>query len=339
MKGSIMIFMLFVGFMVIGSFGGIYFNYIGSKQVLTEHISSHLESVAKSRAHHIETFMEMMKVRIIDFSSDGKIKDCLYSLTNNLTGCTHEELNTHLTINKLSVDENLYEVFILDANGKVAATTNLEEEIGADFSKDLIFLRGKEESYVKDISFDDEFNQIGMAVSTPIIRENKFIGVVVNRIKPANLYEILLDRIGLGETGEIYLINNESYMITPSRFLPEEYTFLKLEVDTANSRDCFEDYRTYLVGEKIIEHEEEPPVFEDYRGVKVLGTHAYVPEMNWCLLAEIDETEALGNLRNKLLKTAFMVLIGITVIIAVFIFLSGYLIEKIVKEARKGNRR
>ncbi len=319
MKGSIMVFMLFVGFMVIGSFGGIYFNYTGSKQVLTEQTNDYLETIAKSRANHIEDFLEEHKhmVELLAFSTE-------YSELNEI----------------IKIHPEFYEVFILDENGKVVATSNPEEEIGEDFSGDLFFLNTKEKTYVKDAFYDEEFGKNSIAISTPIFDEAKeFLGIFVVRIEIEELNEITLDRTGLGQTGEIYLINKDGYMITPSRFLPEEYTFLKLEVDTVNSRVCFRHYEKFIVEEKIKEHEEGVEVFLDYRGVKVLGTHAYVSEMKWCLLAEIDETEALGELRNKLLKTMFISLIGILVIIGVFILLSGYLIKKIVKEARKSNRR
>lgn len=54
--------------------------------------------------------------------------------------------------------------------------------------------------------------------------------------------------------------------------------------------------------------------------------------MQWCLLAEINEAEALGELRNKLLES---VLISILVIMMVFIRLSSHFIRKIVEQARK----
>ncbi|GAH54404.1 unnamed protein product, partial [marine sediment metagenome] len=67
---------------------------------------------------------------------------------------------------------------------------------------------------------------------------------------------------------------------------------LKLKVDTENTRKCFEDLRGF--GTKP--HEHEPLLFTDYRGVKALGTHDHIHEMQWCLCAEMDEKEALAPL-------------------------------------------
>lgn len=321
MRGSILIFILFVGFMIIGSFGGIYFNYIGSKQVLTEQTNEYFGTIAQSRANHVGEFLEEHKhmVELLAFSAE-------YSELDEL----------------IKIHSEFYEVFILDKNGKVVATTNPEEEIGEDFSKDLVFLNAKKELYIKDAFYDEEFGKNAIAISTPIFNETKeFSGVFVARMEMSELNEITTDRTGLGETGEIYLINKDGYMISHSRFLSEEHTFLKLKVDTENSRACFEALAKYYRKDlkEVEEHEEKILVFEDYREINVLGTHAHISEMRWCLLAEIGEAEALGELRDKLLKTAFIVLIGIVVVMGVFILLSGYLIEKIIKEAKKDKKK
>ncbi len=85
-----------------------------------------------------------------------------------------------------------------------------------------------------------------------------------------------------------------------------------------------------MEGMNTIEHIGHEPVivFEDYRGKEVLGTHVYLPEMRWCLLAEIDEAEALGELKIQLFKSAIFSLI----IMIFFIFLAEYLIRGIVKQ-------
>ena len=274
MKPKTAIFLLFVGFMIIGSFGGMFYYYLEVKDVLEYQASDFLHAIAHSRAIHLETFLEGEEKRVIDFSSDGKIKDCLYSLTNNLDGCTYEELNNHLVINKLPTDENLYDIHILDTNGKIVGTTNPDEEAGEDFSKDLAFLEGKNVPYIKDIFYDEEFDRLGLSVSAPIMREDKFIGVMINKIKPDGLYKILLDRIGLGETGEIYLVNKEGYMISPGRF--EETVTLDRKIETENSKECLED----LMDGEERDEEINVRIFEGYKGGKTIGTDEPIYKMN-----------------------------------------------------------
>ncbi len=303
MKIAVIIFILFVQFMIIGSFGGLHSYYLSSKQVLTEQTNEYLEAIAQSRANHIEDFLEEHKhmVELLAFSTE-------YSELNEI----------------IKIHPEFYEVFILNKNGRLAGTTNPEEEIGTDFSKDLLFLNAKEKVYIKDAFYDEEFGKNSIAISAPIFDEaEKLSGVFIVRMETEELDKITLDRTGLGQTGEIYLINEHRYMITSSKFFPAEMTFLKLEVDTEGSNHCFE-------------HGEEGHItfiYPDYRGVEVLGAHATIKEMKWCLLAEIDETEALSELRDKLIISAFVISIIILIIIVFFIFLSGSFIKRLVEQA------
>ena len=307
-KTSVMIFVLFVGFMVIGSFGGIYASYLSAKNVLVEQTNEYFETIAVSKAHHINDFLEE--------------HEHMVELLAFLTG--DSELNEIIRIHP-----EFYEVFILDKNGKVAATTNPEEEIGTDFSEDLFFLNGKEKSYIKDVYYDEEFEREAIGISSPIFDETKqLLGVFVAKMGIDELSELTLDRTGLGDTGEIYLINKDSYMITPSRFFPEKMTLLKQKVDTVNARNCLE-----MEEKESMEHvgHEGVEVFTDYRGKDVLGTHVPIPEMQWCLLVEIDEAEALGLLKSELLKSALLTAIATSIMMVFFIFLSDYFIRRAVE--------
>ncbi len=299
MKIGITIFIFFLAFMIIGSFGGIHSYYLATKDILAKRINNHLQSVVQSRANHIEDFLEEHKHMV--------------------------ELLAYLTkdsdINKIiQIHPEFYEVFVLDENGKVTATTNPKEEIGTDFSKELFFLNGKERTYIQDAFYDEEFGINSIAISSPAFNG----GVFVTRMATQVLDGITLNRTGLEQTGEVYLVNRNDYMLTSSRFL--EDTFLKQKIGTLALRHCFEEHaqKEHLMAR----------VYEDYRGKTVLGSHVGIPEMRWCLVAEIDEAEAIGKLNNELLKSALIILIIISVIMIFFIFLSDYFIRGIVKQAK-----
>jgi len=74
----------------------------------------------------------------------------------------------------------------------------------------------------------------------------------------------------LGETGEIYLVNKDKYMISPSRF--KEDVTLKQEVDTVNVEKC-----VMHKDKKHISEVKEVTILSDYRGITVPGTHEYIP--------------------------------------------------------------
>jgi len=107
-------------------------------------------------------------------------------------------------------------------------------------------------------------------------------------------------------------------MISPSRF--KEDVILKQKVDTINAKNCLEHKgREHILGRKKI------AVFPDYRGVNVLGTHVYIPEMRWGLLAEISEKEVLAPLGR--IRLIFLLILIVVPIVA---YLIGVFVARIV---------
>ncbi|MBE7530347.1 MAG: GAF domain-containing protein [Ardenticatenaceae bacterium] len=109
------------------------------------------------------------------------------------------------------------------------------------------------------------------------------IGVLAGRLDLTTLGDIMLERTGLGETGETYLVSAESnYLLTPSRFeedgYPQERAYHSIGIDEAlagNSGDG---------------------LYPGYRrpGVPVLGVYRWLPDLQVALLAEIAVEEAFA---------------------------------------------
>lgn len=131
-------------------------------------------------------------------------------------------------------------------------------------------------------------------------------GCDVAIVKP-NLQSILIERTGLGETGESYLVGADMLMRTSSRFFPNRKP-LSILVDTRAVREA----QAGKSGKNLL---------EDYRGVKVFSAYEQLsfPSIEWVIISEIDEQEALFPL-NSLRQNLFVVL----VIILVAIFAVSY---------------
>ena len=106
-----------------------------------------------------------------------------------------------------------------------------------------------------------------------------------------NLEEIMLERTGMGATGESYLVNKEGQMITPSRFLPDSLSG-RIRVRTLGFREA-------LAGNPGV------GVYADYRGVSIIGAYRQLSApTGWVILTEIDVAEAMQpvrRLRNRFL--------------------------------------
>lgn len=266
-----------------------YYSYSKFNDIFTDYSINFLHSIGESRAEQVKLFLDGKQNRVVDFSSDGFIKNSLYDIKHNRNKEeTMERLSYHLIVNKLPVDKHFYKVMTLGMNGVVVASTD-NASIGADLAGDPVFLEGRNSPYVKSLSYDDISDVKSLVLAAPVLRENEFVGVVVIKMLPDVLMDIVTRKNNFSETAETYIINENGYLITPSRFLEgENKGILTQIIDTENSRKCLKDLGEYMETSMVHQFENDPVMFVDYRGGDAIGSHHIIPGVNWCLLAEVD---------------------------------------------------
>jgi len=261
-----------------------------SKKMIEAEVYAHLENIAISRASHVETlFIEHQDVVEILAIESTFIEAVIHPNKTKSVALLQQRIK-HIA----QVDDHISRIRVLDKNGDVIASTH--SHIGIDIKGNAdIFAHGKAGIYIRDIQISIMTGTKIFSISAPIIVKGEFLGIVILNIEVENrLYQITTNLTGLGKTGEIYLINKERYMITPSRFL--EDTFLKQKVNSSEAGECFA-----LSEEKHKSKHAAMDIYEDYHGQLVMGTHRTIKGVNWCLMAEIDAEEAFAPV-NKLVQ-------------------------------------
>lgn len=293
--------------------------YIMGKSDMENAILAHLTTTAQSRAHHIQTFLDSGRESVKQLSKSVVIERLLITVSKEECGEKYDDVNRRLE-NTAKVMKNVYGVILLNKDGIIVASSD-GRDIGRDKSRDTFFIEGKEGVFIKDAYVSQDKKIYSIAFSAPIFAEKSgnFLGVIIAQVSLNALNKITTDRTGLGTTGEIYLVNRDGYMITPSRFMKD--TFLKLYDNTKNTRIYLEDYKRIGAESRA----RKPIVFEDYRGVKVLGVGHNIPEVKWCLLAKIDKSEAFAPLTK--MKILFVVVVLLIPIVA---WLSGNIVSRFI---------
>ena len=281
-------------------------SYFVSKQMIEANIYNGLENLANSRTGHVETlFVEHQDVVEI-FATESTFVEAVQTPNTQRIALLQKRIN-----NLVQVDDHISRIRVLDKNGDVLASTHLY--LGIDTVGNAeIFAYGKTGIYIRDIHISIMTGTKVFSISAPIIVKDEFFGIVIANIEVENrLYQITTNHTGLGNTGDIYLINKAGYMITPSRFLKD--TFLKQKVNTREAKECFG------MSAPAIEHTEIDS-YKDYRGVSVIGTHRAIEGMDWCLLAEIDAEEAFAPVNRlvRLMVLFFIMLLGVSALVAFF---------------------
>lgn len=195
------------------------------------------------------------------------------------------------------------DVKIIGKNGDVFFSLGRTEK--DNFINDPLFQKGLQTSFIE---FEPFQNSKKMIVVSPIYAEDSKmgdepIGVVISRMRTAAIDNILLNRSGLGESGEIYIVNKDHLMLSESRFI--ENTIFKQEVDTVGVQKCFNEG---------VNHE---GLYLDYRGVPIYGSTYCAVDLGFVLLAEIDEEETIRpieTLQERIFETGILITTGMAII-------------------------
>ncbi len=157
---------------------------------------------------------------------------------------------------------------------------------------------------IRDVTKTDRFLYFG----NPIINDNKVtIGYVVMSIPIAAINKIMFEHTennGLGNTGETYLVSDDTLMRSNSRF--EVNAVMNIKVASSSVKNALND----KVGVDIV---------RDYRNISCLSSYSKVKinGLNWSIIAEIDEKEAMTPIyaiRNSILLISIIIAGGIFIL-------------------------
>ena len=303
-------------------------SYHRNKADLEKRIIDTVTVIAETHESNLYLFLEKLKQRALDFSSDGAIRKHLLRKSQGREIASNV-LSRHLAENKLPLSKSIKVIHVLSPEGQVVASTN-SNEVGKDCAKEDFFLKGKEGVVITDLPIGYGGTP-ELVVSTPIINKSTgaLLGVIANFIHISELSKLLrgdytksLGAISWNKgkkswkTLEIYLVNSNKRMITESLF--EDDAVLKQKVDTVPVNLCFESQK------------ETAGFYKNYRGIMVVGASMYIPSMKWALLVEIGKDEIFApiyNVRQNMLITA-------TVVIAMVVLLFTLFIRKFVNPLR-----
>jgi HAMP domain-containing protein len=304
-----------------------YLSYGAAKQALQEQALDDLTVIAEAKEGHLYSFLEGIKGRAADFSSDGFIRDRTRAIESldpedPRYGAAVSALNKHLKLNKMPLDKSIHMIAVIGLNGRIIAST-AEGDIGRDESDDDYFIHGKKGVYVSDVHISPHVaasqHPYHIAASAPLTgRETGApLGVIVNFYDTHELDKILSGEFQVEkgalraepahrETMEVYLVNRDGLMITESKF--KEDTVLKQRVETLPVLEC-------AAGR------EATGIYKNYLDTEVIGAAMCIPSMGWTLLTEMSTEEAFVHVAAIGRKTMILggIIAGLVVFLAYFI--------------------
>ena len=180
----------------------------------------------------------------------------------------------------LVVENRFDELFLMDTTGTVIVATNPSRE-GGTFRTQPFFTEGLNAPYVQSPFYSRMYDKMFFFSAVPVRDESGATrGVLAGVAGLSTLNDIMLERAGLGQSGETYLVNSDYVMVTEARSTQSE-KFPAVRTTGADQA------LSGANGAKLYENYESP-------ATPVIGVYRWIPELNIALLAEQSQAEAFA---------------------------------------------
>jgi len=330
---------------------------LSSRNVLEQSAFEKLESVGTFKGDQIVAFISR-KFRDLEILSQAdnitRAFDILYKYHDESGATTESNFDVSTAKYKKIYNEidpffkkyikryNFEDIFLICSDhGHVMYTALKEDDLGTNLALGKYRYSGlgklwnkvisNRKNIMVDFSYYSPSAENAAFIGTPVFDANgKLIAVIAMQLSLEKINEIMQGVIGLGETGETYIVGNDYLMKSDSRF-DTESTILRQKVETQSVKLSLQDKS----GTHII---------KDYRGISVLSFYKdaglnenFGTDFDWVVIAEIDKDEAFSP-ATKLVRRILMIgILLMILVIFVSIYFSGTLSKPIKKITKIAN--
>lgn len=264
--------------------------YFQAKTTLTESVFNRLQAVLFLQERDLEHWLENQHQDTLFVANlpDVQVKAIqLLELETAVNTPAYHSAYEYLSQRLQEIQQqkpNLQELFLLSTRGgKILVSSEAAHE-GKYRVLDKYFLQGKQgETFVQTVYPSPVTGKPTITISTPIYDDEGHVaGVFAAHLNLELVDEIVLERTGLGETGETYLVDKFNVFVSGERFGRENYPrgVHTTGIDAAVNRTSGQG------------------LYTNYAGVPVIGVYKWVDSLEVALLAEMSQQEAFAPARR-----------------------------------------
>jgi serine phosphatase RsbU (regulator of sigma subunit) len=289
-------------------------------------------------------------------------------LSNDKSSYSAKHAKYHQIFKNFAEKFGFYDIFLIDAEtGNIVYSVYKE----VDFATSLIdgpfkntnlalafaaVAKNNNKDFVQQVDFapyHPSYNAHSSFIACSIYDGEKKIGVLAFQMPIDKINDIMTNKqnwknVGLGNTGETYIVGEDFTLRNQSRFLLEDSTnYFKMLADINVDKNVIDKIKNHkssiglqtvktLGTKEALSGMAETKIFPDYRGVSVLS--AYKPlkigDMHWVLMSEIDEEEAFEQV-TKLRHNILAGFLGLLVVVFAVSYFMSRAITKPLNELTK----
>jgi methyl-accepting chemotaxis protein len=159
----------------------------------------------------------------------------------------------------------------------------------------------------------------------PVKSDGKIVGALMGAVAMSHIGDIL-NQIDMGETGEVYLVNRQSVVVSPIKYEDELKKAGKVE-ETAVLNYTLDDF----AGQQLLDGKNGQGTYTNYAGEPVIGAYSINSTLGLGLVAEQAQSELFRSL-YALIWTSVLISISILLVIAVIVIFVSRSIASPIRE-------
>lgn len=324
---------------------------------------NHNVQISEDVEHHWPKDQTAVLLQDIFISNNNNPVGKKHYLNQTNNQCSYGEAHAiyHPLIRSYLEKFEYYDIFLVDhITGRIIYSVYKEVDFGtslidgpyANSNLARAFNAANESTdrdFVKLVDFEPyhpSYNAPSSFIASPIFEGEEKLGVLIFQMPIQKINEIMTNRhewadVGLGESGETYIVADDFTLRNQSRFFIEDKeNYFKMikeigvpettiaQIQNFESTVGLQPVKTFGT-EAALKGETNTEIFNDYRGVPVLSSYKplQIQDMHWVIMSEIDRDEAFAHVYD-LRRNIIVIFIGLLISI---IFASFFISKKITK--------
>lgn len=221
---------------------------------------------------------------------------------------------------------DIYDIYLINLDGDIIYSVFKENDFATNLKNGVYSKSSLADTYKNTLEnstftftdfkpYEPSFNKPTAFMAAPIYENSKIIAVLaiqlsIDSIDKAMTLDSSQKEVGLGESGEAYLVGSDKYMRSNSRYLSDIHNPLVDELSTTiGVLKINADSVIMALDGKSGEH-----ITNDYRDVKVFSSYAPIKifDKNWAIITDIDAQEIYGAINESvksLIRLNFILLL------------------------------
>ncbi len=285
-------------------------------------LTNQLESVATLKEAEINNWVENLNNNLSDLQARQEIENTV-SIILQSGGITAEEFKTghdqlqNEFLQTVQRTQLFDEIFIMNLDGKVMVSSEPLQE-GKVFFGQPLFNEGIKGRFTAPPLYAPSLGQYRIIATQPLQNSQGILmGVLAGRANMESLFDIMLERAGLGETGETYLVGANHVLVTVLRD-GQQY----LTVRTEGSMQATD------------QRQNGSSSYSNALNQNVIGVYHWLPGLQVALLAEQNRSEALSSIRITLLVSLGIVLTAVLLAVGLALLITRSIANPIAELVR-----